>query len=192
MNKSTLRSVYLEKRLGLSEKEYQSRNEQLLTHTIAFLKQHTSKQNIHTFLAMEEQKEPATLRLLPWLWAHSGRKVYSSKTYFKERKLTHHLVSGLDDIERDQRGIPFPTSPHEVAADKMDLVFVPLICFDSQGNRIGYGAGLYDRFLSQLKTDCLKVGLSISPPLDHIPYAAPHDIALDMCITPFGIYDFRT
>lgn len=191
MNKSTLRSVYLEKRLGLSDREYQSRNAQLLNHTQALIEQHSSRIHIHTFLAMEEQKEPSTLQLLPILWARHNTKVYSSKTHFAERRLSHHLISELSDVQRDERGIPFPIQPEEFPAAKMDLVFVPLICFDSQGNRIGYGAGLYDRFLSQLKTDCLKVGLSISPPLDHIPYVAPHDIALDMCITPFGIYDFR-
>lgn len=190
MNKSTLRSVYLEKRLGLSDREYQSRNAQLLNHTQALIEQHSSRIHIHTFLAMEEQKEPSTLQLLPILWARHNTKVYSSKTHFAERRLSHHLISELSDVQRDERGIPFPIQPEEFPATTMDLVFVPLISFDRKGNRIGYGAGLYDRFLSQLQPDCLKIGLSLSPPLDHIPYKETHDIPLDQCITPLGIYAF--
>ncbi len=190
MNKSTLRSVYLQKRLGLSNREYKSRNAQILSFAKAFLAQHSSPIHIHTYLAMEEQKEASTLQMLPILWARHNTKVYSSKTHYAERRLSHHLISAFRDIHRDKRGIPFPMQTEEFPAAIMDLVFIPLISFDRKGNRIGYGAGLYDRFLSQLRPDCLKIGLSLSPPLDHIPYTETHDIPLNQCITPLGIYAF--
>ncbi len=37
-----------------------------------------------------------------------------------------------------------------VAADELDMLVCPCVAFDAQGNRLGYGAGNYDRYLSQL------------------------------------------
>ena len=40
---------------------------------------------------------------------------------------------------------------------KLDLIFVPGLCFDKGGNRIGFGAGFYDRFL-KLNPESIKIG----------------------------------
>ena len=40
-------------------------------------------------------------------------------------------------------------------AEKIEVVFIPLLAFDKKGNRIGYGKGFYDRFLSE----CTKMSL---------------------------------
>ena len=40
---------------------------------------------------------------------------------------------------------------------KLDIIFVPGLCFDKKGNRIGFGAGYYDRFL-KLNPDSFKIG----------------------------------
>ena len=190
MNKKTLRSVYLSKRIGLSDSEYSNRNHQLTAHVLTFLKQYKPHRNIHIFLSMEEQKEPLTAEILTFLWAQNHQQVFSSKTHFAERKLSHHIVSGMDNIQRDERGIPYPATEAHYPAKTMDLVFVPLISFDKHGHRIGYGAGLYDRFLSELRPGCLKVGLALTPPLDKIRFTEAHDIPLDACITHLGIYNF--
>jgi 5-formyltetrahydrofolate cyclo-ligase len=40
------------------------------------------------------------------------------------------------------------------------VVFVPLLAFDKKGNRVGYGKGFYDAFLSKCKPETIKIGLS--------------------------------
>ena len=45
-----------------------------------------------------------------------------------------------------------------------DLLFIPLVAFDENLNRLGYGAGYYDRLISKLskKKKLLKIGLAFS------------------------------
>jgi 5-formyltetrahydrofolate cyclo-ligase len=66
----------------------------------------------------------------------------------------------------------------------IDLVFIPLLACDLQGNRVGYGKGFYDRFLSKCRYDVKKIGLSFFDPVDKIEDVNVFDIPLDECITP--------
>ena len=70
------------------------------------------------------------------------------------------------------------------------MVFVPLLVFDQQGHRVGYGMGYYDRFLVQCSETTLKVGLSFFDPVSKIEDIKTHDIALDFALTPEGIFTF--
>ena len=73
---------------------------------------------------------------------------------------------------------------------EIDAVLVPGLCFDQMGHRVGYGKGYYDKFLSQCRPDCIKIGLSLFPLIDMIDGVGPHDVALDDCITPATLISF--
>lgn len=83
-----------------------------------------------------------------------------------------------------------PTNGVVVAPEEFDMVLVPLLAFDLQGNRAGYGKGYYDRFLARCRPDCLKVGLSYFEAVDLLEDANEFDIPLDLCITPQKVYVF--
>lgn len=104
--------------------------------------------------------------------------------------MTHFLVEKDTTIETSKFGIPEPTNGREAAPKVLDVVFIPLISCDKAGNRIGYGAGLYDRFLEQVSDKCLKVGIGITPTLDNIDYMSEYDISLDYYISHLGIESF--
>ena len=71
-----------------------------------------------------------------------------------------------------------------------DLVLMPLLGFDNEGTRLGYGGGYYDRTLAVLPKKPLLVGLAFAAQeLAHIPRDA-HDVPLDMVITEAGIRFF--
>lgn len=72
----------------------------------------------------------------------------------------------------------------------LDAVLVPLIAFDARGFRVGYGKGFYDRFLKTCRADCLKIGLSLFPPVEKIADTADFDVKLDACATPEKIWRF--
>jgi 5-formyltetrahydrofolate cyclo-ligase len=66
-----------------------------------------------------------------------------------------------------------------------DLMFVPLACFDRRGHRIGYGAGYYDRTLTNLRAmkpvHAIGVGYGICE-IAAVPYET-HDQTLDALVT---------
>ena len=43
-------------------------------------------------------------------------------------------------------------------------MIIPLLAFDNKGARVGYGKGLYDRFLAQCNPNCIKIGVSLFEP----------------------------
>ncbi len=95
-----------------------------------------------------------------------------------------------DAFEPNDYQIMEPTSGRIMDPSEIDLVLVPLLAYDRQGNRVGYGKGYYDRYLSRCRPDCIKVGLSYFDPIDRIDDATEFDIPLDLCITPQAVYVF--
>ncbi|WP_278287518.1 5-formyltetrahydrofolate cyclo-ligase [Ruminiclostridium josui] len=78
-----------------------------------------------------------------------------------------------------------PTSGQKnvVSPDSIDVVIVPGCAFDLHKNRMGYGAGYYDRFLNLISDSCLKVGVAFDfQIMDEIPWDE-HDIPMDIIIT---------
>ena len=84
-----------------------------------------------------------------------------------------------------------PASRELVPTDVIDVVLVPLLCFDRRGHRVGYGKGYYDRFLASCRGNCQKIGLSYFPPVDEIEDTTSHDVRLDSCITPDEVLTIR-
>lgn len=73
------------------------------------------------------------------------------------------------------------------AAQELDIVIVPGLLFDRNGNRLGYGGGYYDRFLACKASQALRVGLAFSCQLVPFIPAQSHDIPMDILITEKGI-----
>jgi 5-formyltetrahydrofolate cyclo-ligase len=82
--------------------------------------------------------------------------------------MTHYLLTDSTTIKKNPYHIPEPIDGIEVPDAKIDVVFVPLLAYDKQGNRVGYGKGFYDNFLSKCKPETIKIGLSFYPPEDKI------------------------
>jgi len=71
-----------------------------------------------------------------------------------------------------------------------DIVLMPLLGFDQQGTRLGYGGGYYDRTLAAMSRLPRLIGFAFSAQeLDHIPRET-HDIPLDAVVTEQGIRHF--
>lgn len=68
---------------------------------------------------------------------------------------------------------------------KIDLIIVPAVALDKNGNRIGRGKGYYDKLLSAV--NAYKIGIIFSYQLVEIIPSEIHDIPVDMVITDEGI-----
>lgn len=189
MNKQVLRDIFLEKRLTLTADEYQKRNAALFENVQQFTLERPELRHCHLFMTITQKKEVDTRPILRWLNTSDKHLAYLPRVEGKGQ-LSHHLYAQNTELKISKWGIPEPVGIHNIQSTVFDLVFVPLLSYDLKGNRLGYGAGFYDRFLQQTQKKCLKVGLSISPPLDNIDYTEAHDVALDYCISHLGIHSF--
>ncbi len=95
-----------------------------------------------------------------------------------------------DPFKSGQWGIrePMPEAP-EV---KPDFLLVPLACFDRAGQRIGYGAGYYDRTIANLRAVKSITTIGIAFAVQEIPRvpATEHDERLDFVLTEKEIIAF--
>ncbi len=80
--------------------------------------------------------------------------------------------------------------PHKQDQVVPQLLLVPLVAFDQQGNRLGYGAGYYDLTIASLRSrnphvKAYGIGYSVQQ-VDEVP-SEPHDIRLDGIVTEKGM-----
>tara|TARA_B100000965_G_C19202704_1_gene588073 strand:+ start:20 stop:565 length:546 start_codon:yes stop_codon:yes gene_type:complete len=87
-----------------------------------------------------------------------------------------------DPLKINKYGIAEPISLKKIYPD---IIFVPLVAYDADLNRLGYGGGYYDRYLDKIKNikKVLKIGLAFSyQKLKKIPINI-HDKKLDLIVT---------
>ena len=187
MNKKEARIKYKNLRKELSVEE---RDEKSCTLANLLLElQIWDKQYFHVFLPIEEHFEVDTEYLLHIL-AGKDKDILISKSDFETRKMTHYLLTDGTKIRKNEYNIPEPVDGIEVPDTKIEVVFVPLLAFDKNGHRVGYGKGFYDRFLSKCKPDVITIGLSFFEAENEILDLHENDFALDYCVTPSKIYTF--
>ncbi|WP_183435515.1 5-formyltetrahydrofolate cyclo-ligase [Methylobacterium sp. R2-1] len=76
--------------------------------------------------------------------------------------------------------IPMPESGEGVFPD---LLIVPLVGFDREGYRLGYGGGFYDRTIAAMPERPRTIGVGFELGRLETIYPQPHDIALEMIVT---------
>jgi len=145
---------------------------------------------LHTYLPIEDKNEPDPEPILRSLeFRNPGLKVAVPRI-ISNTEMAHILLSEQTELFKNEFGILEPNEGQTVDEELIDMVIVPLLGFDRSGNRVGYGKGFYDRFLSACREDVLKIGLSFFEPLDKIDDTDSWDIPLDYCITPEKAYEF--
>ncbi|MCT4579848.1 MAG: 5-formyltetrahydrofolate cyclo-ligase [Flavobacteriales bacterium] len=145
---------------------------------------------IHTFFSAKSLKEIEMSPINEFLFLNA-KKVATSITQFTPLSLTHSEVNKTTSFTLDRYNIPIPKEVIPIEINEIDVVLIPLLAFDQNGNRLGYGKGLYDSFLKDCRSDCLKIGLSFFDVFSSEIPSEQHDIKLDYCITPYKIYAFN-
>lgn len=187
MDKKALRQKYKEKRQKLSSEEIEE-NSLAIANNLLRLKV-WEKTYFHVFLPIVEQKEVDTEFVLQIL-AGKDKEVVISKSDFETREMSHFLLTDNTKVVKNEYNIPEPVNGLPVPTEMIDVVFVPLLAYDKQGNRVGYGKGFYDKFLSQCKPDVIKIGLSFFEPEEQIEDVLETDVKLDFCVTDKEIFKF--
>lgn len=187
MLKKTLRTKYKALRNELSEIDIEEKSLAIANEILKL--PIWDKTYFHVFLPIEEQKEVNTEFILHLL-SGKDKEIVISKSDFETREMTHFLLTDNTRIQKNKYNIPEPVDGLEVPPTKIDVVFVPLLAFDKKGNRVGYGKGFYDKFLSQCKPETIKIGLSFFEPEELISDVFENDVLLNYCACPDGVYEF--
>lgn len=187
MDKKELRKKYKSLRQTLSEKEIEDKSLAIANQLIQM--KIWDKLYYHLFLTIAEQKEIDTEFILQVL-AGKDKEIVISKCEFSTLGMIHYLLTDNTKIKKNSYNVPEPIDGIEVPDAKIDVVFVPLLAYDKAGNRVGYGKGFYDNFLSKCKPETIKIGLSFFPPEEIISGISENDVKLDYCVTPEMVLQF--
>lgn len=186
MLKSDLRKYYLQVRKQLSDEKIAA--DSLAISKVFFQEIDLSSiKTIHVFLPIATQNEIDTFLIINELQSKFPQiNIAIPRSNPRTFEMESYLFTENTILEKNQWNIlePKPETSQIVLPTEIDLVLIPLLVFDKSGNRVGYGKGFYDRFLSDTRPNTLKIGLSIFPSIEVISDVSEFDIPLDMCICP--------
>lgn len=187
MLKSELREIYRKKRAALGAESHAQNSLSIANQVLKLPLWNFSY--FHLFLNEPPSSEVETSTLLTLLQGQDKNVVVPR--VLPSRSMEHILHTDSTLFRANKWGIPEPVEGLKVEAEQIDVVFLPLLVFDINGNRLGYGKGYYDQFLRQCRPDVLKIGLSFFPPEDRVWKVEAHDIPMDACVTPDKMYRFN-
>lgn len=191
MNKSRLRQLALTRRKNVSEHVFGLLNESLQQEFMDFITSFQLPHRIMSFQPIVERRE------VHMSFIHETLEVLGHQLCFprveNEHEMVAYQVPSNDSLIISAWGIqePNPQTCQKVPITDIDLVIIPLLAFDANGNRVGYGKGFYDRFLQDCRPDTLKIGVCLDEPVQRIDDVEAHDIPLDLCISPIGLHLFE-
>lgn len=112
------------------------------------------------------------------------KEVYIPKIYKEDKVMKAVRLKSFNDLKENSIGILEPIDDNDYIDKKeIDLILVPGVVFDLNGNRIGYGGGYYDRYLQDIKEISNKVVLAYDLQIVESIKPEIHDISFDYIIT---------
>jgi 5-formyltetrahydrofolate cyclo-ligase len=117
-------------------------------------------------------------------------KIAWPKTDSSGSRMEAHVLEEHGLFAKNKYNILEPIGDHSIPPESIDLVFVPLLAFDKNGYRVGYGKGFYDRYLARCRDTVIKIGFSFFDPVDVIDDIDEFDVPLSYCVTPSSLYEF--
>ncbi|MEQ9617898.1 MAG: 5-formyltetrahydrofolate cyclo-ligase [Deltaproteobacteria bacterium] len=184
--KDYVRSYIYEKRTCLSDDEIEEKSRRI-SENLTGLELFKNSRSIALYYPFRKE---VTTRQIFYKSLESGKKVYFPRV--NGTSLSFHRVDRLDQLEAGRFGIPEPRpGSFSIEPEKLDLVVVPGVAFDSGGRRLGYGKGYYDRYLPRIpsrKRIALAFGIQI---VESVP-AGEGDQGVGLVVTEFGIIFCRS
>lgn len=187
MHKRKLRQLYKNKRFEFSTTQREQYSIDIANNCLQL--DIWQRNMFHVFLTIDSLSEVQTSYLLSVLFG-KDKNVVVPKSNFKDSTLQHFLLTDQTRLVTNTYGIPEPESGIVIDEKQLDVVFVPLLCADSYGNRVGYGKGFYDKFLKKCKPDAQFIGLCFFEPVAQILDTHENDVRLHALVTPHKIFHF--
>lgn len=143
---------------------------------------------IMVFLSLPTEVDTTPLVLQAW---RDRKRILAPKVSWEQRRMLPIQIDSLsDDLSESILGIREPADGVPIPLANIDMVIVPGIGFDLQGNRLGRGRGFYDRFLAHRDWSGIACGLALKEQvLDSVP-VSEHDMKIQILVTDAGVHRF--
>ena len=188
-DKRALRARVLARRTALGAERRAALSADITGHLLAL----PALTNAHTVAAYLTFGEEFDTSAFVQHVLRAGRRLVLPRIVDADSPTARHLVLyAIGDVSSDtvpgRWGIREPDSARcpAIGASEVDLALIPGVSFDRCGGRLGHGAGYYDRLLTGLRPDCVRVAAAFSAQIvDGVP-VEPHDQAIGWLVTEGG------
>ena len=149
MQKENIRKEKLSERLHLAENVVEE-SSRAIKERLAAIPEFSNAKTV--FVYVSAKNEVSTAEVIKEL-LDAGKRVLVPVSNPDKKELTASELLDLSELGNGHFGILEPKKEfvRPAAADGIDISIIPGTAFDEHGNRLGYGHGYYDRFLSQTK-----------------------------------------
>ena len=154
---------------------------------------HPLYQNARTILAYNSFRLELSTESLLAACARDGKTLALPRTHSISRRLSVRKITDLSiDTEFSRFGFREPKrSAETILVPEVDLVVAPGVAFDLSGNRLGRGAGYYDRFFANEGFNAAACALSFECQIIPSIPTLPHDRAMDFIFTEDRTLEFK-
>lgn len=168
MEKNMARKQGLSGRRSISDDERKRRNHEIFLKLLPLLE---NADKIGCYVSMND--EVSTDEIILWCF-ENDKKVYVPKV--NGRTLQFYEIQSENDLEEGSFHIMEPVTDKTAAVSDLDLIIVPVVAFDEEGDRCGFGKGYYDSILKECN---YKIGIAYKEQkVNHI-ICEEHDVKLD-------------
>lgn len=184
--KRTIRDILLKKRDAI-DGDAKKLKDQAIKHRLFNMELFKNAETILFYASFKS--EVNTIRCIE----HSlrlGKRIALPVIDKVHKRLKIYEIKDPSELVNNYMGIPEPVEARarNVKLDEIDIIIVPGIGFDLMGNRLGYGAGYYDRLLAYKKDSGIKghiptIALAFEEQIVEKLPSEPHDIKVDIIVT---------
>ena len=137
--------------------------------------------NIMLFVSLSTEIDTMPIASDAW---RTGRQVAVPRAHMEDRSMEAVVIRDFArDMQKTKIGVLEPTGDQYLPAEAIDLVLVPGLGFGPRGQRIGRGAGFYDRFLANPRLRAIACGYGFEVQVREAIPMAPADTYIQMLVT---------
>lgn len=176
---SAIRQYCLNIRNNISVAQHRAASQSVCKQVIAS-NTYLQAQHIAAYLSVSKEID---LQLLIQQALKDGKCIYLPRVIGEN--IIFHRLTDKSNLIKNRFGI---LEPHAESAsierNALDVVYLPLVAFDLQGQRIGMGGGYYDRYLYSAKDDATPLRIGVAHPEQEVADCLPQtwDVGLHSVI----------
>lgn len=151
--------------------------------------EYKSAEAIMVYLSLSSEADTSPIVLRAW---QDRKRVLAPKVSWNQRRMMPVEIRSLtDDLSVSTMGTREPVSGIPFPISLIDLIIVPGLAFDAEGNRLGRGRGFYDRFLAHPEFAGVSCALAVEEQVVPEVPVGPLDRRMDMLVTEKAVRRFR-